>query len=629
MESLEELVQQGELSEADRDRLVELHKRFSERLHDVFLKVADLRRQASEQVETVRREAIRPFLDSAINRVQSSVSDDGAKSFLDAVRADLEEYLEVFGESPEQGMEEDPFLRWRVNLAVDNAEAAGHPVVIETEPTFANVFGTVERMFNRAGEAVTSFMRIRAGSLLTANGGFLVLNADDLLLDGRVWPALKRALKYRRVQIQSYESSILGAAALKPEPVPLNVKVVIIGSRGIYDALYRYDSDFAKVFKVLADFDSVMLPTKDNARDILSVLRKVSDEENLLPLDRSGMAAIIEQAVRLGRWRHRMSSRFSDLSDVVREASYFAAQDGSEIVTRDHVKKAESEYRYRHGLSEDRSHELLEEMVYRVETEGSAIGQLNGLAVYDLGHHRFGKPSRITARVGLGREGVINIERHAGLSGPTHDKGVQILTGFLRGQLARTVPLSMSCSVTFEQSYGGIDGDSASSTEVYAILSALAEVPLSQEIAVTGSVDQNGQIQSIGGVNQKIEGFFRICESRGLTGSQGVMIPASNVEDLQLADEVVDAVREGYFHVWSVATIEEGIELLTGESAGEWDDEEGFPEESIYGRCQARIEEMAQLLRNAGKEKTNDDEGNNGESTDGESDEEKSGEESS
>ncbi|MCP4895588.1 MAG: AAA family ATPase [bacterium] len=607
VQDLKGLLQEGKLTEDRLQVLEEQHKVFSERLHEIFQHVTELRQQARDQVEDVQKEAIRPFLDLVVKRVRSAVGDSKVDPYLAEVREDLEDHLHVFGEQGETPPDEDPFLRWRVNVAVDNADATGHPVVIETEPTFSNLFGTVERMVNRAGEAVTNFMRIRAGSLLTANGGYLVVNADDMLQDSRVWPALKRALKYERVQIQSYESVMLGVAALKPKPIPLKVKVVLIGNRSIYDALYRYDSDFPKVFKVLADFDTVMKANEGNVGDVLSVLRKVSVAEDLVPLSRSGMAAIIEEAVRMGRWRRRLSSRFSDLSDLLREASFLAERSSAEAITDEHVRGAQAAYRYRHGLSEDRTHELIEEGVYRIETDGSEVGQVNGLAVYDLGHHRYGKPSRISARIGLGREGIINVERQAGLSGPTHDKGIQILTGFLRGTFARKVPLSMSCSITFEQNYGGIDGDSASSTEIYAIISALSDVPLRQGVAVTGSVDQNGRVQSIGGANQKVEGFFRVCNARGLTGDQGVMIPASNVADLQLADDVVEAVQEGRFNVWSVDSIQDGIELLTGESAGSWSDDEGWETDSIYGRCQSRLEEMARLLRSAGKEEKNGD----------------------
>ena len=608
VDELEPLVAEGKLEEERVEELKATHRRLSEKLRDVFENVSELRRTAQDEIEKVRRQLLHPIFEEAVRRVLVDVTDERAKPFLDEVQEDLEDSVEVFlTDESEPGV--DRFIRWRVNLAVDNSDLDGPPVVMETEPSYSNLFGTIERSLLPSGDTSTTFMRIRAGSLLRANGGYLVVNAEDILMEPRVWPGLKRALRYRRVQIQALETIMLGAALLKPEPVPLDLKVVVIGDRHIYDLLYRRDADFPKIFKVLADFDSVIQRTPEHASDILSVLRRVADEEGLLPMTRSGMAAILEQAVRLGRWRRRFSSRFSDLSDLQREAEFQARSEGAAAVEDRHVAAAEAARNRRHGLTEDRTHEVIADGVIHVETEGSAVGQVNGLAVFDLGHHRFGKPSRITARVGLGREGVINVERQAGLSGPIHDKGLNILTGFLRGTFAREIPLTMACSVTFEQSYGGIDGDSASSTEIYAILSALSNAPLRQSIAVTGSMDQYGRIQAIGGVNEKIEGFYKVCNARGLSGDQGVMIPASNVPDLHVSAEVVDAVRAGQFSIWAVETVDEGIELLTGAEAGEWTEDDGWTEGGIYARCQKRLEETVRLMRQSAKGKTRQDNG--------------------
>ncbi len=610
MEDMARKVGAGEIEAEEFERIEQRYSELKERLQEVFATVAEVRQQIQGRIEEVQRELLSPAVKVAVDRVREAVNDPRVDPYLESLERDLIENMELFGQTGSD--ENDVFLRWRVNLVVDNGQGTGLPVVLETEPTYTNLFGTVERSLTPSGEMTTSFMRIRAGSLLTANGGFLVLNAEDLLMEPRVWPGLKRALKYCRVKIQSLEGVLLGGLGLKPEEIPLKVKVVVIGDRGVYDTLYRYDRDFSKVFKVLADFDLVIPAVEDHARSLISVFSKVSTEEDLLPMDRGGMAAMLEESVRMSRGRRKFSSRFSDLSDLLREASWIAEQEGSESIDRRHVKAARESARRRHSLSEDRTHELVEEGVIRIETEGTEVGRLNGLAVYDVGHHRFGRPSRISARVGVGREGVINVERQAGLSGPTHDKGIQILTGFLRGTFARKVPLSMACSVTFEQSYGGVDGDSASSTEIYAILSALSGIPLRQDIAVTGSVDQYGAIQSIGGVNEKIEGFFRVCSSRGLTGTQGVMIPASDVNDLNLDDRVIEAVKRGRFFIWAVETIEEGVEHLTGVPAGTLDDEGRWTEGSVYARCQERLEEMARLFRNAGKTETNNAEESSG-----------------
>jgi predicted ATP-dependent protease len=585
--------------EAEREAFVARHRELVDRMRDVFNGVNRLREQEKERALGVRNELLAPIFAEAVDRVRQRVGDPGIEDYLSRLEKDLADRLDQFGAEVPEGV--DPFMRWRVNLAVNNGAGDGLPVVMETEPSYHNLFGTIERSLTPTGETTTSFLKIRAGSLLRANGGFLVLSAEDLFADPRVWPSLKRALKFRRAQIQSLEGMLMGAAALKPEAVPLDVKVVVIGHRALYDALYRHDRDFAKVFKILADFDAAMKVEKNQVADLLSVLAKVIADEELLPMDRSGMEAILEIAMREAPGRKKFSSRFSDLADIVREASWLARRQDRERIGRAEVTNAMAASHQRHSLSEDRVHELITDGVIRVETEGEAAGQVNGLAVYDLGHHRFGKPTRITARVGLGRDGIINIERQAGLSGPTHDKGVQILTGFLRGTFAQVTPLSLACSVTFEQSYGGIDGDSASSTEVYAILSALSDIPIRQDVAVTGSVDQFGRIQSIGGVNEKIEGFYRVCASRGLTGTQGVMIPASDVDALHLDTDVADAIAAGTFHVWAVSDIREGIELLTGRPAGERDDEGDFPDGSVYAGVANRLALMAVLIRSAGK----------------------------
>ncbi len=600
MDQLESLVEGEKLTAEAAKELEEGYERLSGRLQEVFASVARLREQMQERVEQATQRLTRPIIQRAVGRLRSEVDDEGAEEYLKAVQADLEENLELLAEEGE-------LFRWQVNLAVDNASTKGRPVVIETEPTYTNLFGAVERHLLQSGEPVTDFTRIRAGSVLRANGGFLVINADDALLEPRVWPALKRALKYRRVQIQSMGSLVLGASTLKPEAVPLSVKVVVIGDRSIYDLLYRYDKDFSKIFKILADFDSVLAPSEDTATDVASVLAKVIAEEELLHLDKGGLAAMLEVAVRQARWRRRLSSRFSDLSDVLREASYLAQSQDKKAISAGEVECAYRAQRWRHSLTEERMLESYREGIYLVRTEGTAVGQVNGLAVYDLGHHAFGRPMRISARTGLGREGVINVERQAGLSGPTHDKGVQILTGFLRGTFARRVPLNIACSVTFEQSYGGIDGDSASSTEVYAILSALSGLPIRQDVAVTGSVDQYGNVQPIGGVNEKIEGFFKVCRESGLNGTQGVMIPATNVADLHLDPEVVTAVQEKQFHVWAVDRVEEGIELLTGVPAGTWDEEKGWAESSVFAACQNELESMVRRLKAAGKSSTSEE----------------------
>ncbi len=596
LDRLQALADDGKL---DREKLGELearHGKLAEELGRVFHEVSGLQQEMARRVEEVRRAMVEPIVTGALAGVRAAVGDARVEAYLEAVKGDLLEHLELFAQTASEN--EDPLLRYRVNVVVDNGATQGRPVIIETEPTLTNLFGTVEARLAKDWQSTSDHTRIRAGSLLRANGGFLVLNAFDTLAEPGVWPALKRALRYRRVVIRPREVLFaITGQAIAPEPADIDVKVVMVGDRALYDLLHELDEDFRKIFKVLADFDSEMKNGPEQVRDFLSVMAKIVREENLPPVDRGGMTALVEEAVRLAGGRQRISTRFSDVADILREAAFLARRRSRRSVGAAEIRAARLARRGRHSLPEEKLTELMVDGVLNVATEGWAVGQVNGLAVYDLGYHAFGLPGRVTAQVGLGREGVVNIEREAGLSGRTHDKGVLILVGFLRGTFARHVPLSMSASVAFEQSYTGVDGDSASSTEVYAILSALSGLPIRQDVAVTGSVDQQGRVQAIGGVNEKIEGFFELCRRRGLSGSQGVMIPAANVADLQLDPEVVAAVEKGAFHIWAVASVAEGIELLTGVPAGECGPDGRYPAESVFGRCAARLAEMAEQLR--------------------------------
>jgi lon-related putative ATP-dependent protease len=596
LDKVQSLAEEGKF---DRDRaasIEQVHGKLSEELQRVFHEVTVLRDEMVARAEQLRRTVIEPTLKQALGAIAQSVKDPRAAPFLEELLADIQEHLDLFAEK--SGEEGDPFLRYRVNVVVDNGATEGRPVVIETEPTYGNLFGTIEARVGHNLQATADHMRIRAGSLLRANGGFLAINAFDAISEPGVWPALKRALRYRRVVIRPRDILFaLSGNALQPEPVDLDVKVIMIGDRALYDLLHDLDEEFRKIFKVLADFDSEMPNGRPQVAAFLALMSKIVRDEKLLHLDRGGMSALVEEAVRLARNRKKISARFSDVADILREASYLARAQNRRAVHAEDVRAAVLERRERHSLPETKLAEMMLEDVLVVSTEGAVIGQINGLAVYDLGYHAFGLPGRVTARVALGREGVVNIEREARLSGPTHDKGVLILSGFLRGTFAGEMPLSMSASIAFEQTYGGVDGDSASSTEVYAILSALSEVPIRQDLAVTGSVDQNGRVQAIGGVNEKVEGFFALCAERGLSGTQGVLIPESNVADLQLDPEVVAAVEKGRFHIYPVERIEEGIELLMGAPAGARGADGVYPPDTVLGKCAARLAEMAEQLR--------------------------------
>jgi lon-related putative ATP-dependent protease len=416
-----------------------------------------------------------------------------------------------------------------------------------------------------------------------------------------VWNALKRTLRTSELEIHVSDASDLTAPpGLKPQAVPIRVKVVLIGDAHLYHGLYALDEDFKKVFKIRADFDTEMTNTTDHVRHYGEFVQRLVADEGIPPFDRAGLAAVAEYGARLAGRKDRLSTRFHLIADLVREAAHFARSAGKDLVTVDHVSRAMSAKDYRNNLSEEKMVELIQEGSIFIDMADTKVGQVNGLAVYESGEHAFGVPARITATVALGSAGIINIEREAELSGHTHDKGVQILSGFLRARYAQDKPMSLSASICFEQSYHGVDGDSASSTELFALMSALSGIPIRQEIAITGSVNQRGEIQPIGGVNEKIEGFFHICKGAGLTGTQGVLIPASNVADLMLAQEVVQAVRDGLFHVHAVSNIDEGIELLTGVAAGERSGKRRYPAHTVNGKVDDRLRRLALQLREFG-----------------------------
>lgn len=492
----------------------------------------------------------------------------------------------------------DPTARFRANVFVGNEPTGGAPVVVESNPTFYNLLGRLE--YRAAfGSMVTDFREIKPGALHRANGGFLVLDALEVLRHPFSWDALKRALKVREVRVENLgeEFSALPSASLRPAPIPLDVKVILIGPPLVYHLLYQLDDDFRELFKVKADFSPELDWTPEHHRNYAAFVSRWVRENDLRHFDRAAVARTIEHGARLCEDQEKLSARLIEISDIVSEASFWAGRAGHEVVQAPDVELAIRKKEYRSSLLEERLQELVERGTIVIETDGTRIGQANGLSILDLGDYAFGRPVRVSARVSLGRGGVASIEREIELSGPIHSKGVMILAGYLSATYARELPLALSASLTFEQSYDEIEGDSASSTELYALLSALSGLPLQQGIAVTGSVDQHGNIQAVGGVTRKIEGFYAACKTGGLTGSQGVLVPASNVRNLMLDAEVVEAVRAGRFHVWPVRTIDEGIELLTGTPAGERAEDGGFPPETVHGLAQARLRANVEVLR--------------------------------
>ena len=519
-------------------------------------------------------------------------------NYIDEVQADILENVQDFiasseTKSPMEGLmfpsAKPSFLRYQVNVLVDQKDLKGAPVIFETNPTYQNVFGQIEKRAYM-GTVTTDFSMIQAGSLIRANGGYLIMEIESILMNPLVWEALKRALQNKLLFIEDVTSTLgFGTSSLRPEPVPLEVKVILLGSYDLFHLLQNHDSKFNKIFKVRADFDHEVAKTDDTIQNYARFIARACKEENLNPLTPKGVAAIVEYGEKYISDKNKLSVRFGPIMGILREADYWARKRNSNKVTDKDVIRAFTEYRFRYNLYEEKIHESYVDDTIMIDVKGDEIGQVNALAVFQIGDISFGRPSRITAETYMGKQGVVNIEREAKLSGKTHDKGVLILSGYLGRTFAQSYPLNLSISITFEQSYGGIDGDSASSTELYAIISSLSGIPIHQGIAVTGSVNQKGKIQAIGGVNQKIEGFFDVCKAKKLTGRQAVMIPNANVKNLMLKREVIDAVKAGKFHIYQVSTVEQGIEILTGVPAGKPDENGDYPDDTVFGKVQAKL----------------------------------------
>ena len=613
-EKIEELVAARKIKEEVLTKLREKHEELSKDLVKVFKEANQLQRAMHSRLVEVGHEAIKPVVELNVSTIKEEFESEALNVYLDEVIESVLNNLERFREGAEPAGENgskekmavsrgvgDPFLEYRVNVIVDNSEIQGAPIVFETSPSYKNIFGTIERVMDANSQWRTDFSKIRSGSFLRANGGYLVLNALDALVEPGVWQGLKRTLNNRRAEIQSYDPFFMfTTSALKPEPIEANVKVIMIGDAFQYHLLYRQDDDFKKIFKVKADFDNVMDKDETSILHYASLIKRICDDESLLPMDKTAVGAIIEFGVRSAGRQKKISTRFNHIADLVRESHYWAKKDKADFVTEAYVDKAIKEKIERVSLLEDKITEMIKDGTIMIDTEGAVVGQVNGLSLFDMGDYTFGRPSRITAETAIGRAGIINIEREAEMSGPTHNKGVLILSGYLRGKYAQDKPLAMSASICFEQSYSGVDGDSASSTEIYALLSSLSGLPIRQDIAVTGSVNQKGEIQPIGGVNEKIEGYYEVCKAKGLTGTQGVMIPRLNMDDLMLRKNVVEAVSKGKFHIYPVDTIDQGIELLTGVESGEQRSDGTYPQVTVNALVDKELRELAEKLKEFG-----------------------------
>jgi lon-related putative ATP-dependent protease len=501
--------------------------------------------------------------------------------------------------APSPSWEHDSaFRKYEVNVVVDHSETVGAPVVMERNPTYNNLFGRIEKEA-LYGALQTDFTLIRGGSLHQANGGYLVLPVEEVLRNLFSYDSLKRAIRDRQIVVEDMGERLgyLTTKSLRPEPIPLSVKIVLIGPPHLYYTLYALDEDFRELFKVKAEFDVRMDRSEENVRNYVAFVSALCSREGLRPLDAGAVAKIVEYGSRAVEDQQKLTTRFSEVADIVRAANFWAERDGSPQVVETHVRKAIDEKVYRSNLIQERIQEFIQRGILLVDTAGEAVGQVNGLAVIELGDHAFGRPSRITASIGLGQAGLVDIEREARLGGPIHTKGVLILSGYLSRRYAYDKPLSLSARLVFEQSYEGVEGDSASCAELFTLLSALSGAPIKQGIAVTGSLNQQGEVQAIGGVNQKIEGFFDVCHAAGLTGEQGVIIPESNVQNLMLREDVVEAAEQGRFHVYPIRSVDQGIEILTGRTAGERGPDGTFPEGTLNHLVDQRLREMAERLR--------------------------------
>jgi ATP-dependent Lon protease len=611
LNELESTKDEGKFSGKDLEKIMEKRKELTEALEKLLKETRKYEKEIEQAVRNLNRETLLPLVKEMISEIREKYDHPKVRTYLDEVEEAVLDNLNRFQGREEKGPEDtevvpsaapDPFLEFRVNLLVDNSDTRGAPIVVENFPTYRNLFGTLERIVGPSGLWRTDFTRIKAGSLIRANGGYLIVNAREALIEPGVWTTLKRILRNRSIEIQTYDPLyLIGGTALKPEPIDLKSKIIMIGDNRLYHLLYGFDEDFKKIFKIRADFDSVVDRMDETIRQYASFVCKICQEENLRSFHKTAVAAIVEVAVRTAGQKNKLSTRFHLISDIMREASYWAGKSGSDVVHEEHVDQAVDKRAYRVNMVEEKIREMIEDGTIMIDSEGEAVGQVNGLATYQLGDHQFGKPSRITAETAMGRAGVINIEREADLSGKTHNKGVLILAGYLRGKYAQDKPLNMSASVCFEQSYTGVDGDSASSTEVYAILSSLSGLPLKQGIAVTGSVNQKGELQAIGGVNEKIEGFFDVCRIKGLTGTQGVIIPDQNVKDLMLRKDVAESVRVGQFHVYPARAIDEGIAILTGMKAGDPLPKGGYTAGSVNDLVDSRLRDLAEKMRDFGR----------------------------
>ncbi len=608
---------QEELSaftEEDKNRLKEKSEELQAKMKEVVNKIKNEEEALKKKKENLKKELALTIVEEEIGPYKKKYQDEqDVLEYLKLVQEDIVENIDDFTKKQESQqitfppipsqLKESVLKKYEVNVLVDNSETKGAPVVIESNPSYPNLFGTIERQA-LFGALFTDFTMIKPGVLHKANGGYLVMKALDLLKWYFSWEALKRALRDKKIRIEDLGElyGLLSTRTIRPEPIPLNIKIVLTGDPFLFELLHFYDDRFHKLFKVKAHMDDRMDKKDDTIMKVSQMIGRFCNENNIRYLDRSGVARVIEYSMEKTEDREKLTLELGDISDLIREANYFAGLKGAEFIGYEHVEEAIRSRTYRSNLYEERIKELITKDIFWIETDGYRVGQINGISILMTGDYEFGRPNRITATVSVGKEGVIAIEKESKMSGNIHTKGVMILTSFLRERFAHNKPISLTATLCFEQSYGMVEGDSASSTELFALLSALSGVPIYQGIAVTGSVSQKGEIQAVGGVSRKIEAFYDICKHKGLNGKQGVIIPEKNVKNLMLKQEVIDSVKEGKFHIWPIKRVEEGIEILTGMKAGELQEDGTYPEGTLFRRVDDRLRELANIVKRFGEE---------------------------
>jgi ATP-dependent Lon protease len=600
---LNEQVEQGNISQEDAQQIIKKYNDYQQELQILFKRGLSISQEFQEKLAAFEKNSIVNVVKGILDNIREKYNELKVLYYLSQVEKNILDNIQIFkgikpqGDTTSEGFLIDYFKEYDVNIILDNSETTDCPIIIETSPTYTNLFGTIERINDGRGSSYTDFTNIKAGSLLRANGGYIVLNVMHLFEEPGVWKTLKRILTYNKLEIQEPPTLFqLSSITLNPEPIDIDIKVILTGSQHIYSLLSEYEYDFKKMFKVKADFDYEIKRSGKVLTEYARVIKKLIKEEGLKEFDKSAIARLLEISAVFAGQKTKLTTRFSKIADLVRESSFWAADDGFDVVTAAHVDKAYKNAVNRHGMLEDKISEMYEDGTFLMDVKGERVGQVNGLAVYEADFYSFGRPTRITATVSLGSGSIINVEREAGMSGRYLTKGVLIISGYFKETFGQDIPLAFNANLVFEQSYGTVDGDSASCAEIFALLSTLSNLPIKQGIAVTGSLNQKGDVQPIGGVNEKIEGFFEICKGQGFTGKQGVIIPVQNVKELMLSNEVVEAVKLNQFHIYPITRVEEGIEILTGIKSGK-KTSRGYEKNSIFDLVEQKLKEMYKKSR--------------------------------